>query len=116
MKCKFEEDPAEQGVPPTFKKTCKKLSPLPVGAELHNRFRGIFIPTYERWVGMQSNPWLITDDVALPVLQDIWDTIYDNDVPWTVTVGDCVFERVRVFLSLVFLQAELGHIKPTLHR
>ena len=90
------------------------MAPLPDGAELYNQFRGIFIPTYERWVGMQSNPWLITDDVAVPVLQAIWDTIYENNVPWTVTAGDCVFERVRDFLSLVFIQEELGRIEPAL--
>lgn len=54
---------------------------------------------------MQSNPWLITDDVTILVLQDIWDTIYENDVPWMVAAGNCVFECVQDFLSL----------EPTLH-
>ena len=62
----------------------------------------MFIPMYERWVGMQSNPWMITDDVAVPVLQVIWDTIY-TDVPLTVTPGNCVFQCTRDFLSLVFV-------------
>ena len=76
----------------------------------------MFIPTYEHWVGMQSNPWMITDDVAVPVLQVIWNTIY-TDVPLTVTPGDCVFQRVRDFLSLVFVsEEEPGHIEPALHR
>jgi hypothetical protein len=87
-----------------IKKAWKKIpAPLPTGAELHNRFRGIFIPTYERWVGMQPNPWLILDDVAVPVLQVIWDTIYNNEVPWTVTAGDCVFECVCHFPSLLLV-------------
>ena len=114
MKRKNEVDPDKPGALPTSKKACKKMAPLPDGAELYNRFRRIFIPTYEHWVGMQSNPWLITDDVAVLVLQAIWDTIYENNVPWMVTAGDCVFERVRDFLSLVFIQEELGRIEPAL--
>ncbi|KAI9432302.1 hypothetical protein BJY52DRAFT_1132819, partial [Lactarius psammicola] len=66
---------------------------LPPGAEENNQFHGVFIPTYERWVGTQANPWVIPDDVAIPVLQAIWDTVY-KDVPWTVNANDCVFERV----------------------
>ncbi|KAF8259051.1 hypothetical protein EI94DRAFT_1814058 [Lactarius quietus] len=94
-KHKIEHDSTKPGAPPTFKKARKKIpAPLPVGAELHNQFHGIFIPTYKRWVGMQPNPWLIPDDVAVPVLQVIWDTIYTNKVPWTMTAGDCVFECV----------------------
>ncbi|KAF8256394.1 hypothetical protein EI94DRAFT_1711617 [Lactarius quietus] len=80
-KRKIEHNSTKPGAPPTFKKAHKKIpAPLPVGAELHNQFRGIFIPTYKRWVGMQPNPWLIPDDVTVPVLQVIWDTIYTNEV------------------------------------
>jgi hypothetical protein len=74
------------------KKARKKMW-LPPGAETDNRFRAIFIPTYERWVGTQANPWVIPDTVAITILQAIWDAIYP-DVPWTVKPNDCVFERV----------------------
>jgi hypothetical protein len=88
-----------EGEEPHVKKVRKKISaPLPEGAELFNRFRAVFIPTYERWVGMQPNPWLIPDDDAVKALRAIWNTIYDNEVPWLVTVGDCVFDRVRDFI------------------
>ncbi|KAF8263217.1 hypothetical protein EI94DRAFT_1807603 [Lactarius quietus] len=108
LKHKIEHDSTKHGAPPTFKKAHKKIPALlPVGAELHNRFRGIFIPTYKRWVEMQPNPWLIPDDVTVPVLQVIWDTIYTNEVPWTVTAGDCVFERIHDFLSLVLVTQHL---------
>jgi hypothetical protein len=73
----------------------KNRKSFPIAAEDENRFRGVFIPTYERWVGTQANPWVIPDDVAITTLQIIWDTIYP-DVPWTVIAGDCVFSRVRV--------------------
>ncbi|KAH9043906.1 hypothetical protein EDB85DRAFT_1855214 [Lactarius pseudohatsudake] len=73
------------------KKACKKGS-LPPGAEENNQFCGVFIPTYKWWVGTQGNPWVIPDDVAISVLQTIWDAIY-KDVPWTVNANDCVFER-----------------------
>ncbi|KAI9431278.1 hypothetical protein H4582DRAFT_1822671 [Lactarius indigo] len=63
------------------------------GAEENNRFRAVFIPTYERWVRTQANPWVIPDDVAISVLQSIWDVVYEN-APWVVSANDCVFERV----------------------
>lgn len=63
---------------------------------MNNRFRLVFIPTYERWVGTQANPWVIPDDTAIQVLQTIWDTIY-VDVPYTVTAGDTVLDCVRTF-------------------
>ena len=80
----------------------KKASVLPAGAEVNNRFRVVFIPTYERWVGMQANPWVIQDGTAIKVLQTIWDAIY-VDVPYTVTAGDVVFERVCTLLFSFFL-------------
>lgn len=66
---------------------------LPPGTEEGNVFRAVFIPTYLRWVGTQANPWVIPDDVAVGVLQTIWDTIY-YPTEWTVQANDCVFERV----------------------
>ena len=91
---------------PAAKKARKKCTALPPGAEENNRFRGVFIPTYERWVGTQANPWVIPDDVAIPVLQAIWDTVY-KDVPWTVNANDCVFERVCYFSFLRGGEGEL---------
>jgi hypothetical protein len=86
---------------PTYKETRKKLSALPAGADNNNQFRLVFIPTYERWVGMQANPWVIPDGTAIQVLQTIWDAVY-VDAPYTVTAGDTVFERVcpSIFLFL----------------
>ncbi|KAH9019020.1 hypothetical protein EDB85DRAFT_1873448 [Lactarius pseudohatsudake] len=78
---------------PAAKKPRTGRRSLPPGAEENNRFRAVFIPTYERWVGTQANPWVIPDDVAMPVLQSIWDVVYD-DVPWVICANDCVFERV----------------------
>jgi hypothetical protein len=73
---------------------------LPAGAEVHNLFRAVFVPTYERWVGMQANPWVIPDPDAIEALQTIWDAIY-VDLPFTVTggSGDAVFERVSSLTS-----------------
>ena len=73
------------------------LSPLPAGANVNNRFRLVFVPTYEWWVGMQANPWVILDSIAIDILQTIWDTIYVG-VPYTVTAGSIVFDRVCPFL------------------
>ncbi|KAH9169057.1 hypothetical protein EDB89DRAFT_1908891 [Lactarius sanguifluus] len=78
---------------PAAKKPRTGRRSLPPGAEENNRFRAVFIPTYERWVRTQANPWVIPDDVAIPVLQSIWDIVYD-DVPWVISANDCVFECV----------------------
>ncbi|KAI9433889.1 hypothetical protein H4582DRAFT_1788806, partial [Lactarius indigo] len=65
---------------------------LPPGTETNNRFRRVFIPTYERWVGTRANPWVIPDHVAIPVLQTIWDAVYMADgVEWTFKANDPVF-------------------------
>jgi hypothetical protein len=64
-------------------------------------FCGVFIPTYEQWVGTQANPWVIPDDVAIKTLQVIWDSIY-LAVPWTVKANDCVFDRVRFSIFFPF--------------
>jgi hypothetical protein len=59
------------------------------------------------WDAGQPLPWLIPDDVAVLVLQVIWDSIYNDKVPWTVTVGDCVFECVhRFYLSCIMISEE----------
>ncbi|KAH8991571.1 hypothetical protein EDB92DRAFT_665813 [Lactarius akahatsu] len=76
---------------------CKKyptldLNPrLPPGAENNNRFRRVFIPTFERWFGTRANPWVISNFVAIPVLQTIWDAVYMADgVEWTFEAYDPV--------------------------
>ncbi|KAH9023836.1 hypothetical protein EDB85DRAFT_300801 [Lactarius pseudohatsudake] len=69
---------------------------LPPGADTNNRFRRVFIPTYERWVGTRANPWLIPDHVAIPVLQTIWDAVYMEDgVEWTFKANDPLFDCVN---------------------
>ncbi|KAH9034007.1 hypothetical protein EDB83DRAFT_1784674 [Lactarius deliciosus] len=69
---------------------------LPPGAETNNRFRRVFIPTYERWVGTRANTWVIPDHVAIPVLQTIWDAVYMEDgVEWTFKANDPVFYCVN---------------------
>lgn len=98
LKRKVDPDETMSPAPSSYKKQRKVQYPLPPGAEDDNKFRGVFIPTYERWVGTQDNPWVIPDNVAIRTLQTIWDSIY-LAVPWTVKANDCVFERVRLSLS-----------------
>jgi hypothetical protein len=94
-------------VPTSNKKLRRKIAPLPSGAEVGNMFRGTFIPTYERWVGTQANPWVIPDDVAIKTLQAIWDVVY-LAVPWTVKANDCVFERVCFSISFLLRRGGAG--------
>ncbi|KAH9170847.1 hypothetical protein EDB89DRAFT_1238786 [Lactarius sanguifluus] len=64
---------------------------LPPGAENNNRFRRVFIPTFERWFGTRANPWVVSTFVAIPVLQTIWDAVYMEDgVEWTFEANDPV--------------------------
>jgi hypothetical protein len=60
----------------------------------------VFIPTYEWWVGTQSNPWVIPDAISIRVLQTIWDVIFPL-LPYTVTAGDAVIKQV-CFMFLFF--------------
>ncbi|KAH8995781.1 hypothetical protein EDB86DRAFT_1064330 [Lactarius hatsudake] len=63
---------------------------LPPGAENNNRFRRVFIPTFERWFGTRD-PWVVSTFVAIPVLQTIWDAVYMEDgVEWTFEANDTV--------------------------
>ena len=78
---------------PTSSKKRKQFAPLPAQAFAGNRFRRVFIPTYERWVGTQANPWVIPDHDTIEVLQAIWNSVY-LDVPLTVTMNDGVFDHV----------------------
>ena len=84
-------------LPTPYKKARKAIPVLPDGAENFNRFRSVFIPTYERWAGTQANPWVIPDSVAVRVLQTIWNAVY-LDLPYTVTAGSAVVKQVRFFL------------------
>ena len=101
LKRELDPDLILSPVPATNKRSRKRFAPLPSGAEDGNRFRAVFIPTYERWVGSQANPWLIPDHVATRTLQTIWDAVYLT-VPWTVRANDCVFERVSLPDSFFF--------------
>jgi hypothetical protein len=87
--------------PTSNRKNRRKFSPLPFGAEDDNMFCGVFIPTYERWVRTQANPWVIPDDIAIKTLQVIWDSIY-LAMPWTVKANNCVFEHVHFSIFFTF--------------
>ena len=111
MKRKRELTLAPSDMPAS--KTARKkapIPPLPAGADDANRFRLVFIPTYERWVGMQANPWVIPDSITVKVLQAIWNTVYVH-LPYTVIAGDVVFDRVCTFISFrfLFLTPSIGH-------
>ena len=70
-------------------------------------FCRFFLPTYVRWVGAQANPWVLPDDVAINILQTIWDSIY-LAVPYTVKINDAVFIRVRFFYFFSFEKGRGG--------
>ncbi|KAF8259048.1 hypothetical protein EI94DRAFT_1814071 [Lactarius quietus] len=93
LKRKREVTPTPSEMP-AAKTACQMLSALPAGAEVRNRCRIYFIPTYVRWIAMQDNPWAIPDQIAILALQAIWDALYPN-VTHTVIVNDGVFQRAN---------------------
>ncbi|KAI1786470.1 hypothetical protein LXA43DRAFT_1099172 [Ganoderma leucocontextum] len=66
------------------------IDDLPQGATVGNRWCEKFIPTVLQYLGTLSNPWDLPDGVILHVLQNVWDIVYGESLPWTIAIDDCV--------------------------
>ncbi|KAI1785816.1 hypothetical protein LXA43DRAFT_899019, partial [Ganoderma leucocontextum] len=73
---------------------------LPQGATFGNRWCEKFIPTVLQYLGTLLNPWDLRDGVILHVLQNVWDVVYGESLPWTIAINDCV--HAIVSYSLLF--------------
>lgn len=76
---KFEKIEASEELPAAVEasRTKYKNSDLPAGCLDGNAWRGIFIPTIAHTTGGDNiHPWLIEDDILIPILMKAWNVIY----------------------------------------
>ncbi|EGN97726.1 hypothetical protein SERLA73DRAFT_75373 [Serpula lacrymans var. lacrymans S7.3] len=69
--------------------TKAKNSNLPQGCLQGNRWRSVFIPTYEKLLGTTENPWMASDHKSLEAIQATWNTVYP-DIKYRATLNDAV--------------------------
>ena len=71
-----------------------KNGDLPEGCTIGDHWHRAFITTYIWWAAQQCDPWNTNDDEAVLALQQIFNTIYDTSVTYTIAVNDAVFSIV----------------------
>lgn len=67
---------------------------LPDGAQDHDRWSSLFVPTLLRFQGCRHDPWTWDARGSVPVIQKIWDAVYGDSLPHTVVAGDNVHKVV----------------------
>ncbi|GBE78452.1 hypothetical protein SCP_0113410 [Sparassis crispa] len=89
-------------------------SDLPRGAARGNRWRGMFVPTFQEYIGSLRDPWLLDDSEIIVVLQAIWDAVYKFDIQYTVDTDGPVFalamQRVYEYRS-GFGSSAMNHLE-----
>jgi hypothetical protein len=50
-----------------------------------------------------DQPWVIGDDVIISVLQNVWDHVYGNKIPFTIEKNTVPFDLVSLFIIIVLL-------------
>ncbi|KAG1807118.1 uncharacterized protein BJ212DRAFT_1485773 [Suillus subaureus] len=80
-----------------------KNSDLPPGCLDQNLWCGVFIPTVAHAAGGKNvHPWLIEDDVLIPILTKAWNIVYaDNPslMKYQIVPGGAVYHVVKQCLS-----------------
>ena len=79
---------------------------VPREATEGHRWQSILIPTLLKYLGTRENPWEV---LPLPVIQRVWDRIYDTDefgpkFSHTLTFNDAIYTKVCLFRSLAFVE------------
>ncbi|KAH8987223.1 hypothetical protein EDB86DRAFT_2809056 [Lactarius hatsudake] len=62
---------------PAAKKPRTGRRSLPFGAKENNRFCAVFIPTYERWVRTQANPWVICANNCVSIANIMFEQFFE---------------------------------------
>ncbi|CDO73952.1 hypothetical protein BN946_scf185016.g109 [Trametes cinnabarina] len=68
----------------------RRNSSLPQGAQDGNRWKGVFVPTLLKALGTRDDPWNVTDQGMVAIMQSIWDATYGSRLPFTIKVNDAV--------------------------
>ncbi|KAI0302275.1 hypothetical protein BC826DRAFT_966257 [Russula brevipes] len=63
---------------------------LPGGVHDNNDWRKRFITTYEKWLGMRAEPWIISEHENVAALQAIWNVVYPH-IDYVVDVECAVY-------------------------
>ncbi|KAF9234301.1 hypothetical protein BU15DRAFT_65844 [Melanogaster broomeanus] len=74
-------------------------SDLPLGATDDNAWQRLFISSLAHYTAGYDNPWSIPDNKFKDVLQEIWDTVYQDKVVYSVVVGGPVYRLARQGLN-----------------
>jgi hypothetical protein len=72
------------------------LADLPEACNKNNLFRKRFIPTYIKFVAQSGDPWTIDDLAAVTAMQKIWNAIYGQTIPYTISTDGPVFAIVHI--------------------
>ncbi|KAG1827510.1 uncharacterized protein BJ212DRAFT_1474658 [Suillus subaureus] len=80
-----------------------KNGDLPAGCLDNNIWHGVFIPTVAHVTGGDNiDPWLIEDDVLIPILKEAWTAIYNGKpslMNHTIVLGSAVYQVTKQCLS-----------------
>lgn len=78
-------------------------SELPRGALDNGVWRQVFIPTYVRYLASQNSneTWTIGDNVAIQLMQQIWNFIYGARLTYLINAKGPVFFLVSALLTNV---------------
>jgi hypothetical protein len=80
---------------------------LPGGAHDNNDWRKRFITTYEKWLGMRAEPWIISERENVAALQAIWNVVYPH-IDYVVDTECAVYHIVSIrflLFSMFFFTA-----------
>lgn len=67
---------------------------LPPGCTTDNVWRRLYISTLAHFAAGYSNPWSIPSEIFRAALQEIWDTVYADNINYTVVVSGPVYQIV----------------------
>ena len=73
---------------------------LPEGATNDNAWQQLFISSLAHFATGHDNPWSIPDNKFRDVLQEIWNTVYQDKVEHSVVVGGPVYRLVGTNLAI----------------
>jgi hypothetical protein len=75
---------------------------LPQGSHDSNNWCRKFIPTYEKWLGTRTEPWIIDKNENVATLQTIWNAVYPH-VDHIVDIDGPVYHIVSCIFPFYLL-------------
>lgn len=75
---------------------------LPLGANKDDAWVRLVIPNFIRLLMAGDQPWLIGDDVIISALQNVWDHVYGNKIPFTIGKNTVPFNLVSLLFVSIF--------------